>query len=109
MSELENNQHDALMISTEIARTLIGLGVDWEDESVMRSLAREALDFKAGPLAHSIAPEDFEARAKQKLFGLVGLMLRTMQEGAEAGVHIHGSDIWKSFAKALWAEKDSGA
>jgi hypothetical protein len=28
-----------------------------------------------------------------------------MEEGADQGSHIHGSDVWKAMAKALWAEK----
>lgn len=109
MSELENQKGEALLISTEVARMLVALGVDWMDESAMRSLAREALAYQGSDSTQHLDAEDIEGRAKQKLFGLTALMLRTMEEGAELGEHVHGSEIWKALAKALWAEKDSGS
>ncbi|MDP5238901.1 hypothetical protein Q9Q94_05135 [Uliginosibacterium sp. 31-16] len=108
MSELEDHKGDALLISTEVARMLVALGVDWNDEAEMRAIAREALAYHGTDSLIHLAPEDIEGRAKQKLFGLTALMLRTMEEGAELGDHIHGSEIWKALAKALWAEKEAG-
>ena len=109
MSELENQKGEALLISTEVARMLVALGVDWMNESEMRAIAREALAYHGSESTHHVAAEDIEARAKHKLFGLTALMLRTMEEGAELGEHVHGSEIWKALAKALWAEKSSGS
>lgn len=109
MSELENQKGEALLISTEVARMLVALGVDWTDESAMRAVAREALAYQGSDSTQHLEPEDIEGRAKQKLFGLTALMLRTMEEGAELGEHVHGSEIWKALAKALWAEKSSGS
>lgn len=106
MAEFENHRDDALQISREIARILIALGIDWKDEAQMRGLAREALNYhknRKNPLAHFSSAES--DRIKLELFGLIGLMLRTMEEGADLGVHIHGSDVWKALAKALWEEK----
>jgi hypothetical protein len=108
MSELENQTQDALLISTEVARMLVALGVDWTNESEMRAIAREALAYSGADSAEHLEADDIEGRAKQKLFGLVALMLRTMEEGAELGEHVHGSDIWKSLSRALWAEKKQG-
>ncbi len=105
MSEIENQQQDACEICNEIVRVLIGLGLDWEDDSSMRGLAREALAFDPGHAPH-LNPDDVEGRTKQKLFGLIALMFRTMQEGAEINEMIHGNAAWKALAKALWAEKD---
>lgn len=105
MAEFENHRDDALQISREIARILIALGIDWKDEAQMRALAKEALNYhkdRKNPHMHFNARAD---RSKLELFGLIGLMLRTMEEGADLGVHIHGSDVWKALAKALWEEK----
>lgn len=104
MSEIENQQRDAEEIGSEIVRVMIGLGLDWEDEHVLRTLAREALAFDAAHAPH-LEPGDLNGRAKRKLFGLIALMLRTMQEGAEVNAIIHGNQVWKALAKALWAEK----
>jgi hypothetical protein len=105
MSEIENQQQDAREICNEIVRVLIGLGIDWEDDTGMRELAREALAFDPAHAAH-LNPEDVEKRTKRKLFGLIALMFRTMQEGAETNEMIHGNAAWKALAKALWAEKN---
>jgi hypothetical protein len=43
--------------------------------------------------------------AKVELFGLAALMLKTMTESATRGFETHGGTAWKSFARALWAEK----
>jgi len=107
MSEIENQQKDAEEICSEIMRVMIGLGLDWEDEHVLRKVAREALAFDPAH-APSLAPGDIESRTKRKLFGLIALMFRTMQEGAEVNELIHGNRVWKALAKALWAEKNAG-
>lgn len=102
MAQFEDQQGDALDISREIARKLIVLGVDWDDPQAMRTIAQEALHYKAGRGSTML---ERPSRAKLELFGLIGLMLKTMEEGADKGSHIHGSDVWKAMAKALWAEK----
>lgn len=109
MSELENQKGEALLISTEVARMLVALGVDWTNASEMRVIAREALAYHGSDSTHHLDPEDIQGRAKQKLFGLTALMLRTMEEGAELGEHVHGSEVWKALAKALWAEKNAAS
>lgn len=102
MAQFEDQQGDALDISREIARKLIVLGVDWDDPQAMRAIAREALHYTAD---RGSALLERPGRTKLELFGLIGLMLKTMEEGADQGSHIHGSDVWKAMAKALWAEK----
>lgn len=106
MSEIENQQKDAHEICSEITRVLIGLGMDWNDERGLRDLAREALAFDPAN-APRLEPDDLTGRSKRKLFGLIALMFRTMQEGAEVNELIHGNEVWKNLAKALWAEKDT--
>jgi hypothetical protein len=107
MSEIENPYLDASQISSEVTRALIGLGIDWKSESSLRAIAREALAYKHGSGA-PLAADDIQGHTRQRLFGLIALMLRTMQEGADLGASIHGNDAWKALAKALWAEKESG-
>jgi len=108
MSEIENQFADAVQISAEVSRALIGLGIDWKSEASMRALAREALAYNPSSAEH-LAADDVRGHTKRRLFGLVALMLKTMTEGAELGETIHGSEVWKALAKALWAEKDSGS
>lgn len=100
MAQFENQQGDATQISHEIARMLIALRIDWNDAKEMRAIAREALDFHTQGKPSSSLP-----RSKLELFGLIGLMLKTMEEGAEYRRLIHGSDVWKAMARALWEEK----
>lgn len=105
MADFENQQAGALQISSELAGVLIALGVDWNDESALRSLAREALEFKPTSVSTHVDAGDIKAHARLKFFGLIALMLRTMEEGADKGEVIHGDNIWKAVARALWAEK----
>jgi hypothetical protein len=49
---------------------------------------------------------DYKLLAKVDLFGLAGIMLKTMEESASTGIMSHGGGAWKAFAKALWAEKE---
>ncbi len=108
MADFEHHSGTASNISLEIERKLIALGLDWQDSAAMRSLAEEALgtETHAGFAGlHRAAPEDL---ARMQLFGLIGLMLRTMEESAVSGQEIHGGDAWKSLAKALWAVKEAG-
>lgn len=104
MSEFENQHRGAHEICCELSRTLIGLGIDWQDEASLRRVAREALAYDAHK-APQIESGDIEGRTKRKLFGLIALMHRTLQEGAEVDREVHGDEVWKALAKALWAEK----
>ena len=105
MAEFEDQQGDALDISHEIAGKLVALGVDWNDEAQMRVIAREALEFSSSKQNSLLASGEPVSRLKLELFGLIGLMLKTMEEGASFGGHIHGNEVWKALAKALWEEK----
>lgn len=108
MSGFENYQQDADEIELEIERKAVALGIDWQDENAVRALAKEALDFStARPEDKEIdaGHTDYQRLAKIELFGLAALMLRTMEESAALGFESHGGSAWKSFARALWAEK----
>ncbi len=105
MAGFENYEQDTRDIELEIERKGVALGIDWKNEQQVRQLAREALDFhtaNTGRIAHESV--DYTRLARIELFGLAGLMLRTMQESASIGIESHGGDAWKAFARALWAE-----
>lgn len=104
MAQFEDQQGDALQIAHEIARMLIALRIDWNDAKEMRTIAREALDYHAQGKPSSSLP-----RTKLELFGLIGLMLKTMEEGAEFHRLIHGNDVWKAMGRALWEENTGKA
>ncbi|WP_018604828.1 hypothetical protein [Uliginosibacterium gangwonense] len=100
MAQFEDQQGDALQIAHEIGRMLIALRIDWNDAKEMRAIAREALAYHTHGKPSAPLP-----RTKLELFGLIGLMLKTMEEGAEFHRLIHGNDVWKAMARALWEEK----
>ena len=102
MTHLLDYAKDTRQIELAIERIGIALGINWADENQVRQLAREALDFrtnKATIPANQVT--DRSQLAKMELFGLAGLMLKTMTESAEAGFETHGGDAWKAFGKAL--------
>ena len=105
MAGFENYARDTAEIETEIVRKGIALGIDWSDEVAVRALAMEAINHLSDIVRQAAAePENYELQAKAELFGLAGLMLKTMAESAGEGFESHGGPAWKSFARALWAE-----
>ncbi len=105
MGGFENYAKEIREIELEIERKGIILGIDWSDDVQVHALAREALDCKCGePHLSTSGPVDFKLMARLDLFGLAGIMLKTMEESANAGIESHGGPAWKAFAKALWAE-----
>ena len=105
MAGYENYGASTAEIEHEIERKGVVLGIDWTDEVQVRALAREALGHLQEDLKTAAAnPEDFRLRAKVDLFGLAGVMLKTMEESAGYGFESHGGPAWKAFAGALWAE-----
>ncbi|HQO29093.1 MAG TPA: hypothetical protein PKY22_06165 [Accumulibacter sp.] len=108
MSGFEDYRSDAQEIELAIERKGIALSIDWQDDGQVRALAREALDYSADQTRFSaVEPLDHRLMAKVELFGLAGLMLRTMEESADVGFESHGGVAWKAFARALWAEAES--
>ncbi len=108
MAGFEDYRSDAQEIELAIERKGIALGIDWQDDGQVRALAREALDYSADQTRFStVGPLDHRLMAKVELFGLAGLMLRTMEESADVGFESHGGVAWKAFARALWAEAES--
>ena len=37
---------------------------------------------------------------------MIQLMLTVMKESADDQIHTHGGPLWKTLARALWAEHD---
>jgi hypothetical protein len=108
MAGFENYSQEIREIEQEIERKRIAPGINWDDDAQVRSLAWEALDHGTGDVKISPSnPIDPKLVAKLDLFGLAGIMLRTMEESATVGVESHGGPAWKSFARALWAEKQT--
>lgn len=104
MSGFENYEREAQQLEREIETKGIILGIDWNDEAQVRALARQALDCRLGAL--DCEPDEPEDRARLELFGIAQLMLTVMKESAGSGIHTHGGNAWKAFARALWAEHD---
>ncbi len=84
----------------------IALGIDWDNEAEVRSLAQEALDHHPLTVSSVGSHSGHIALLKVELFGLAALMLKTMKESADRGFLTHGDSRWKTFAKALWLEHD---
>lgn len=107
MAGFENYAADTREIEREIERKGIVLGINWADEAQVRLLAREAIEHLQDEVRISAEkPLDFQLLAKVELFGLAGIMLKTMEESASYGIESHGGDVWKTFARALWAEAE---
>ena len=94
-------------IGHRIAGLGVALGIDWEDEQTVRSLAREALDHAAATVSDAGVKKEGETLLKAELFGLAALMLKNMQESAERGFITHGGRSWQFFARALWQEYEN--
>ncbi|MFZ2266102.1 MAG: hypothetical protein WAV95_00845 [Azonexus sp.] len=105
MAGFEDYVKDALDIEAELVRKGIALGIDWSNDGEVRALAHAALNHLDEDTKVSVStPIDHQKMARIDLFGLAGLMLKTMEESAGYGFESHGGPAWKAFAKALWAE-----
>ncbi len=105
MSGFENFDAEAKRLELELVRKGIALGIDWNDESTVRQLAREAFGCHPGAMGFDL--HDPQQAARVELFGIAQLMLEVMRESAEQNLHTHGGPVWKTFARALWAELDT--
>jgi len=109
MSGFEHFARDAVEVEREILKRGILLGLDWSDTTTMRRLARETLDGGAVHTQALLRDPDPLLKAKGELFAFAVLMLRTMEESAETGLHTHGGTAWKAFGGALFEEARRGA
>jgi hypothetical protein len=103
MPEYQDYEGRAEQIELEIERKLVILGLDWRDENAMRVIARDALSFNG--VVQNQSSKSQQSIVRVELYGLIGLMLRTMEESAGIGREVHGRDAWKAVARALWTEK----
>lgn len=105
MGGFEDYSKDTQEIEAELVRKGIALGIDWSNDGEVRALAREALNHHSEHPGISVSePLDYRKMAKIDIFGLAGIMLKTMEESAGYGFESHGGPAWKAFARALWAE-----
>jgi hypothetical protein len=107
MAAFENYSREAQDIEREIERKGFILGIDWNDDTQVRLLAREALACRNLDDPARCDTSDPHSRTKIELFGLAQLMLTVMRESADDGLLTHGGDAWKAFARALWAEDEN--
>jgi hypothetical protein len=103
MSQTENHWDEVSRIETEIVRHLIALGLDWHDEAAMTQLAAECKAFGPDNAQAAYASHDQSLITKAQLFGLVSMMIRTMENAAVEGRDVHGGEVWKAFGKHLYA------
>ena len=104
MSAFENYAREAQRLEHEITAKGIILGIDWYDPVQVRGLARQAMDCHVGEM--DCEPDDPDDRARLELFGMIQLMLTVMRESADDQIHTHGGPLWKTLARALWAEHE---
>lgn len=106
MNVIRHFDRDAEALEHEIFKLGMFLGIDWDDHVAVRALAREALN--RGKVQSHAAMHDTnrKQRAITELFALSELMLKTMTESAEVGIHTHGGPTWKAFGRALIEESE---
>ena len=103
MGLFENYGREILDIEKEIERKGVVLGIDWQDPLQVRELARAALHHGKG----AAAPLDRQDNVRLELFGLIALMLKTMEQSAVDGMEAHGGPVWKLLGRALWQESEA--
>lgn len=104
MAGFENFAAEARQLDLELQRKGVALGIDWDNPVQVRELARAALDCKPAEIDCGLS--DPENAARFELFGIAHMMLQVMKESAEEDIHTHGGPVWKTFARALWAEHE---
>lgn len=104
MSGFGHYARDAIELEREILKRGILLDLDWGDAAEMRALAHEALTTTPEGNLQMLRDADPRRRARAELYALAMLMLETMRQSAEIGVHTHGGMAWKAFGRALIEE-----
>ncbi|GAB1461497.1 MAG: hypothetical protein JNL37_11845 [Thauera sp.] len=95
-------------LEREILKRGIAIGVDWDDPSRMRDLARRALSCTPACMMKLLRSPVRQDKLTGELFALSELMLQNMRESAEIGFETHGGPAWKAFGRALNEEYDAG-
>lgn len=94
-------------LKREIYKRGLALGLDWDDQARLRELARQALSCKPGCVMKLLRSPIRTEKLTGELFALTELMLDTMRQSAQIGVHTHGGPAWKAFGKALYEASDA--
>jgi hypothetical protein len=102
MSQTENHWTEVANIEIELQRYMMALGLDWHDEFAMSQLAAECKNFGPSNAKAAYASNDQFLITKAKLFGLVSMMLHTMESAAQDNRDVHGGEVWKAFGKYLY-------
>ena len=109
MSGSGHYDRTAKEVEQEMIRRGIALGLDWSDAGALRALAREALSCTSECRLGLLRNPDYAQRGKGELFALSELMLSTMRQSAQIGVHTSGGPVWKAFGRALYEESARAA
>jgi len=102
MSQIENQWDEVSQIETELMRHMMVLGLDWHDAAAMSQLAAECKVFGPGNAQAAYASKDQRLITKAELFGLVSVMIRTMESAARDSRDVHGGEVWKALGKHFY-------
>lgn len=107
MSGFGHYDQTAQALEREIRRYARVINLDWDDTARLRTLAREALNCSPACRIGLLRHPDLMERSKGELFALSELMLVTMRQSAQIGVHTRGGPAWKAFGRALYEEAEN--
>jgi len=93
-------------LEREIYKRGLALGLDWDDQARLRELARQALSCDPGCVVRLLRSPVRQDKLTGELFALSELMLNTMRQSAQIGVHTSGGRAWKAFGRALYQESE---
>jgi hypothetical protein len=102
MSQMENHWDEVSQIETELMRHMIALGLDWHDEAAMLQLASECKVFGPANAQAAYASKEQRLITKAELFGLVSVMMHTMENAAREDRDVHGGEVWKALGKYFY-------
>lgn len=97
----ENFRRDLDEIEQKLVRLGIALNIDWEDDTRIALLAREAMSWhKADTPLHVDMGNDVQ-RGKSELFGMMQLILTLQEDAARSGMNIKAGKIGRKIVQAL--------
>lgn len=102
MSQNENHWYEVYQIEIELMRHMVALGLNWHDEAAMIQLASECKAFGPTDAQAAYASDEQRLITKAELFGLVSVMLQTMESAARERRDVHGGEVWKALGKHLY-------
>ncbi|MDR0480884.1 MAG: hypothetical protein LBG66_03250 [Gallionellaceae bacterium] len=102
MSQIENHWNEVARLEAQIQEKMTAMGVDWHDDAAMTLLANECKAYGPEKLKVAYQSHDRTLILKAELFGLVSVMLATMENAALDDRDVHGGEAWKAFGKHLY-------